>query len=448
MKDGEYVVEDVRTVFHLPADKQVIVYFEWQGPVGAHHFLGTWCDPQGKVATTSTFDYFAQTNVFSGYWVFQLNNTLPAGLWVLEAQVDGRPAGERTFRIVSDLPPPPPPPPTIPQVYEKVQAASVFIDRLGPDHDSIGTASGFFIAPGVVLTAFQAIDAADSLRLDFPDGTQLVTGKILAWNSARGWAMLAIPGSQAVPLERAKPGSWKVGDTCYALGSPSAGARSIQPVGITGLVQPKGDGERFSLSWTGSMRTLGSPIVDLYGRVIGLLTGGATPQMGASEIHLVSGQMFATATPLVAPISLIPSAAPATPPVTLAQLRARGVLMAPMVRDPQIMEGFLCKNYSVERSALVPGEITDDFYRDQKSLSVLIIWAATEKQKSTDQLLIYNSNNQLVVQSAVKKINLVPHVSSDTGWNIPLAVLAPGIYRAEVVLGNSVEWRHWFRVHQ
>lgn len=447
MKNGEYVVEDVRNVFHLPGDKKVIVYFEWQGPAGAHHFVGTWLDPQGKEASTSTFDYYSPGKVFSGFWIFELNNTLPAGLWVLQAQIDGQPAGERTFRIVSNLPPPPPPRPSVPEVYQKVQAASVYIKRLGPDHNSLGTGSGFFIAPGVVLTAFQAVDAADSLRIVLPDGSSRVTDKLLGWNRARGWALLSVPGTSAVPLEFAKPGSWKVGDTCYSIGSPSAGVRSIQPVGITGLVQPNGDGERFSISWSGPAEALGTPVLDLYGRVIGLLAGGVIPPMNAGNLHLVSGELIGSTAPLAAPVALLPSAAPTTTPATLGELRARGVLMAPLVRDSQILEGFLCKNYTVERTAFVPGEITDDYYHDQKSFSVLMTWAATEKQQSTDQLLIYNAKNQLVVRSAVKKIRLVPHVSANTAWNIPLSVLAPGIYRADVLLGTDVEWRHWFRVH-
>ena len=106
-KGGKYVVEDIRTLFHLPADKQVVVYFEWDGPPVAHHFQGTWRDPQGKVVATGTFDYSTPDTRFSGYWVLELSPGSPAGLWALEAQIDGQPAGERTFRETA--PPPPPP---------------------------------------------------------------------------------------------------------------------------------------------------------------------------------------------------------------------------------------------------------------------------------------------------------------------------------------------------
>src|SRR5690348_9366775 len=39
---GRRTVDDPRTVFYLPADKQVAVYFTWEGPAGLHHFEGVW----------------------------------------------------------------------------------------------------------------------------------------------------------------------------------------------------------------------------------------------------------------------------------------------------------------------------------------------------------------------------------------------------------------------
>jgi len=36
---GNFVIQDPRTVFYLPEDRQVIVYFEWEGPLGLHHLL-------------------------------------------------------------------------------------------------------------------------------------------------------------------------------------------------------------------------------------------------------------------------------------------------------------------------------------------------------------------------------------------------------------------------
>ena len=55
-----FVVSDPRTVFNVPGDGQIIVYFEWQGPAGRHRMEGIWRDPSGKVATITNFDYEAR----------------------------------------------------------------------------------------------------------------------------------------------------------------------------------------------------------------------------------------------------------------------------------------------------------------------------------------------------------------------------------------------------
>jgi hypothetical protein len=40
-------VEDVKTTFWVPRDKQVVVYFEWTGAAGTHRFEGVWKNPMG-----------------------------------------------------------------------------------------------------------------------------------------------------------------------------------------------------------------------------------------------------------------------------------------------------------------------------------------------------------------------------------------------------------------
>src|SRR5713101_6018745 len=71
---GRYIIEDPRTIFYVPDDRQVVVYLEWDGPVGQHHL--------------------------EAYWTLLLAESAPTGLWTLEAHVDGEVAGTHTFQIV------------------------------------------------------------------------------------------------------------------------------------------------------------------------------------------------------------------------------------------------------------------------------------------------------------------------------------------------------------
>lgn len=159
-KEGRYILEDPRTVIHIPHDRQVIVYFEWQGPVGKHRFEGFWKNPEGKVAVISDFEYEAKQPHFAGYWTLLLSESTPTGLWTLEARIDGEYAGSHIFQIIPNSEPPPIPDPQ-PQplapaeIYERLKAATLFIERFDADGNRVSTDSGFYIGESEVVTAFQ-----------------------------------------------------------------------------------------------------------------------------------------------------------------------------------------------------------------------------------------------------------------------------------------------------
>jgi len=86
-------MDDARSVFTAGKDPKVTVYFEWEGPLGAHHFEGLWKSPEGKIVLISDFRYEAKTPHFNGYWSMLLSEATPSGEWNLEARIDGEPAG-------------------------------------------------------------------------------------------------------------------------------------------------------------------------------------------------------------------------------------------------------------------------------------------------------------------------------------------------------------------
>jgi len=54
-----YVIEDPRTTFYAGTDRQVVVYFEWDGAARPHGCKITWKDPSGAAVLISP--YTAQT---------------------------------------------------------------------------------------------------------------------------------------------------------------------------------------------------------------------------------------------------------------------------------------------------------------------------------------------------------------------------------------------------
>src|SRR5271156_2988697 len=100
-ENGSYIIRDPRTIFHIPQDHRVIVYFEWEGPLGPHRFEGVWKSPDGKITSESDFDYEAKQARYGGYWDMLIAENTPTGLWTLQALVDGELTGTHTFQVVS-----------------------------------------------------------------------------------------------------------------------------------------------------------------------------------------------------------------------------------------------------------------------------------------------------------------------------------------------------------
>src|SRR3989442_6612913 len=249
---GRYVMDDARSVFVAGKDAKVIVYFEWEGPVGPHHFEGLWKSPEGRIVLISDFRYEATKPRFSGYWSMLLSDATPPGEWAIDARIDGEFAGTHSFVITSSGTPPPAPPParqplSTPALYKQALDASVFVEKLATDGSVLDRSSGVWIGEGRVLTAFEAIDGATTLRLVLPDGSQRSTDQVLGWSRWQDWAVVSGPGAPRPFLKRGAASSPNVGDHCVFLEMDSSGAQLADGT-IIGKTSPARAGERLLLT--------------------------------------------------------------------------------------------------------------------------------------------------------------------------------------------------------
>jgi hypothetical protein len=457
-RGGEFEMQDARNVFHVPQDHEIIVYFEWEGPPGTHHAEGAWRSPNGKVVLNSDFDLVSESRRYRGTWRLAIPETIATGLWALEAQIDGQPAGTQTFEIISTKSeaPVPPPMPTPAEVYQRAAPATVFLTGLDENGELITRGFAFFIERGVLLTAFQVIDGATTLRADFADGSNVSISSVVAWNRRQDWAILRVDTAYVQLLEMAAPNSWKIGDLCYVLMSQGQGSRTIQNLNITGLQGTAGSVQRLNLSWYGLGISLGAPVLDGRGRVIGVLGAGlsgmGSRRMGGFTGYLEAGQEggpTAVADPTVLPISSIPEAAISQQPVTLGELATRGVLIKPLVRDSQIATASLCEDFqNIAHQAFMPVRPKREFSKRLGVFALVATWGPNEKLKGTQQLRLYDSDNQLVLQSDASAIDLTPRVTAFSAWKMPITSLQPGVYRVDLLVNDRPQWREFFRVTQ
>ena len=262
---GNFVIQDPRTVFYLPEDRQVIVYFEWEGPPGLHHLEGMWKNPEGKVVVVSDFDYEAKQRRFAGYWTLPLTEGVTPGLWGLEAHVDGEVAGAHTFQITTGTHPTPVPerhPLGASEIYRKALASTVSIEALDSSGARLNFGSGFFIGKDTLLTGFEIIDGAGSVRLTFPDGRRQTVEGIVSWSRLEDWVILTVASDDIPSLPLAGPNSWQVGDQCFSLDSEQEGNRTLVDGDITGQRDFPDVGNRLNLSFALTAKANGSPLLN------------------------------------------------------------------------------------------------------------------------------------------------------------------------------------------
>jgi hypothetical protein len=455
-RNGSYVVTDRRTTFYIPEDREVIVYFEWEGPTGKHHCEGSVRGPHGEFSVMSNFDYTATQARFAGYWKMPISESTPAGNWVFESKVDGESAGQVTFQLVPGTAPATPPKeallPSVGDLYKLALSSTVQIEKLDPNGKVLRTASAFLANRDQVITSFRAIDGATALRLRLPDGRQISLDRLLAWNRRQDWVILGA-NSEAPSLKMAEPKSWTVGDPCYWLDSKADSSRILSQGQIVGI-QPSGpSSDRIDISGTYTSAATGGPLLNERGQVIGIL-GGLRPESLISRV--TSGTETETEAIFYSldggtavPASLLPQSLPPRA-VNLNELWAKGEMMPPITNSKYVSYGSLSAGSAKGTKVLSPGSGIIDlqvvFHRSDGTASANITFANTENLKSTTQLNVFDLDNHPVALGKPQKLAISRGEFAGRLWQIPLAGLPPAIYRIDLVIGDGIAWRQFFKL--
>lgn len=469
---GRYVMDDPRTVFRVPDDRQVLVYVEWEGATGAagqHEFEGQWKNPAGKLVAVSDFKLEVRERRCSGYFTLLLSETTETGVWTLEARVDNEITGHHKFQIVSANDPaaqtqtgppqtnPTGPPPeqarqplTESQIYELANAATVLVEKLDARGVRIDSGSGFLVDPDVMLTAFQVIDGATKLRVSLPDGRRLETQEALSWDRWQDWAFLKVDSGQKRFIKVASNVDSPVGSRVFALAVSPVGARVIVRCDIVGKNRFPQNGERLNLNCT-HPDVIGSPLLNEYGDLIGVVGGSLIPGWASTKSLpgvYYSGAQLANSTPglLAAPVTASSKPSSTQAPTNLRQLASDGAFTPVLTRFENIEYGTLAKR--VEAKPLPrPMEETYEFRSKEGSLTVFLSWKPKEKIKAAAMIRVYDLSGRALIESKPSKVDLKPGPGpSYSWWKADISSLKPAIYRVDVFLDSSPVWRAFFKV--
>jgi S1-C subfamily serine protease len=177
-----------------------------------------------------------------------------------------------------------PSPPLEPEIFAIVRPSVVSITRDARAGNAQGVGSGVIVdLNGSILTAYHVIAGADTVTVRFFDGTT-ATGTIGQTQPDRDLAVVNVRrvpnGAEAATLS----GGVRQGDSVLAIGSPFGLDGSVSAGVVSGV------GRRFTVEETGQVLenmiqfdaavnpgNSGGPLVDLNGRVVGIITGLINP---------------------------------------------------------------------------------------------------------------------------------------------------------------------------
>jgi hypothetical protein len=457
--NGRFVMDDPRSLFTAGKDAKIIVYFEWEGPLGPHHFEALWKSPEGRIVLISDFRYEAKTKEFNGYWTMLLSDGSPAGEWSLEARIDGEFAGSHTFvvttspTVIAAAASPSRQPLTTSDLYKRVLEATVKVEKLAPDGSILDSSSGFWVANDMLLTAFESIDGASSLRIVFPDGTSASTEEVAAWNRWQDWALLLVPRKSGPFLKRAS-NSMNVGDHAVFLERDASGSR-LTDGAISGKNTFPKSGDRLLIVSAASPASIGGPLLDDFGDYVAVLGGTTLPGATAMKMRELlqegpanrSGGIIYDVGAMAVPISQIPEIADTSSKTSLKELERRGEFLPVVTRSGLIgYAQFAVVSGKGSNVLNTPHEYRSTFSRREGHAALVVNWQPIKKAKGKAVLRIFNAENMKIAESKPDNLTLSPGNLTGSSWNMAVGNLAPGIYRADLLFSDQTIWRDFFRL--
>jgi len=450
---SRYAIDDPRTTFG-PEDRQIVVFFEWEGTAGAHQCQASWKDPSGKVVLVSPLEVRAQGRRFGAYWTLTLPESPALGLWVVVAEVDGQAAGTHAIQIQNTAPA------GVPgasrrlldsaEIYKRASAATATVESVLPSGEVLRRGSGFFLDERLLVTAFQVIDGASAARITLADGRTFTTDAVAARDRRQDWIVLQTPAIDAPRLPVEQPQRWEVGDHASYVETHGDGSRILAEATIVGVNVYGKAGRRINLRGLPRLSAAGAPLVSDYGEIIGVLGGTLSRGTGPMEgLAFAARQRLEDLTlpdALAVPVALIPSRARLEAPVRFADLDAQGEFVPVFGRSPSLVSATLA--HGIEKKNGVPMAVdqTAVFGRQDPHIVVFTTWQPKADIVGTSTLRLYDEDNRLVFARQPSAFKLKRGVYAVGTWGVPLGpTLEAGNYRVDLQVNGEVVARLFFR---
>lgn len=454
---SKFVFDETRMRFTYPQDRELVVYFEWDAEPGDHALTAQWKGPDGRVVTI-TQDARVQTSSreLNSYWRFTLAPGMSNGVWTAEIRENGAKIGEQSFEVITPeqaqpapaaAVPAQPATPTLEEIYRKVMLSLVWLHKLDVSGRRTDTATGFVISQDHIATAFQAIDSAGGLEIEFPGARVERTNEIWSTNRLQDWAIVKVPTGTAPALERDESTASFIGERLIVLNVENNSVRAIGGVDISGRENIPVFGPRMQMSPAPSSEAVGGPLLTPSGKVVAVLGGSLFPgarierrgmSLSVSIWNALNSAGFAT------PLSTVSRTDPASP-LTLNQLTENGTLTPPIQPSLNFTYGGTTREMPKDVNAPMPGDVSE-FSRRDPMVWVYSYWRKKDKDNKGELAAkVYDSQNRVVVNLPPKKASL-SETATRFAFSFPPTTLERGFYRVDLLWQGRAVWRTFFRI--
>ena len=164
------------------------------------------------------------------------------------------------------------PPLSVEALTEQIKQSVVVISHFDRDGKEDGVGAGFVVSSnGLIATSLHVIGEGRPIRIQFSDGRSFDPIEIHAWDRKLDLAVIRIPATNLPALTLADSDSLKQGTSVLAMGNPLGLKHSV----VQGVVSARRDFEgveMIQLAIPIEPGNSGGPLLDMQGRVNGLLT--------------------------------------------------------------------------------------------------------------------------------------------------------------------------------
>lgn len=440
---GAFVLSEERDVFSRASDREIVVVVHWEDVPGRHALGVTWRSPDGGTTSASTIDYIAAEKRFGSVWRLPVTPGMALGRWTMDATVDGRPAGRYSFEITdatvkaADVRRPL----TEAQAHERLSKAFVVLQRGTRAGATLGPVAGFLPSPqdGRLFTVMPRVDGADTLVAIAADGSRHSVDRVTAHDRRQQWAVLQVPLPGAgEPLARANYDEVAVGTRCFAMEGTADGVRVL--IGGTVSGQMTTGGRRVLIvSFANAFGMPGAPVIDEYGRLLGMLGAGLPgDQRPLEHVTDARGQLQG------APLLRLPDETRLSPTTatSLDELRASGLLMPSANTRHVVNAGFAMGTLKNTSSRI---DYESEFRRNGNPFTLVVEWSASERLRGQAVVTLFDIDGKAVGTSKPRKVDLKVRQFVTTMWPLT-SELPAGMYRADVTIDGATCWRGFFRI--